>query len=185
MRRITKSLANLCLALLIGIPATALAQIPPVDKEAPAFSLSDTDGTLVSLSDFAYPGPPKTRSPQKVLVIDFFRTDCPPCRKSLPNLVTLHKKFAGRPVQVILVALFEEEEGEEKLDDFLKKNPLPFPVLLDVYGVVAKRYIKKGNGFQLPMLFVIDKNAVLRANVGMLDEKEISNIEKLVEELVK
>lgn len=175
-------------AALLAIPAHAqpAAEGPKAGEAVPAFHLYDTEGALVALRDHVTV--PDQRPPLRskaAVVLDFFRTDCKPCRASLPHLVTLHKKLAGRGVLVLLVALLEEDEGEQKLEAFLKQQPLPFPVLIDAYGVVAKKYVRKGEGFQIPQIFVIDRKAVLRARQGALDAKAEAALLRVVEGLLQ
>lgn len=140
---------------------------------------------MVSLSDLAYRGRTKPHRPKKVVILDFFRTDCKPCRTCLPKLVALQRRLKGKPVQVLMVALLEEDEGEEKLRAFLKKTPIPFPVLIDAYGVVAKKYIKKGSGFRLPSVFLIDRNGVLRGRLGYLDAKGLQRLQEQINTLLR
>lgn len=158
---------------------------PKIGQPAPVFSLRDREGALISLADLAYPGRAKRRRPKQVVVLDFFRTDCKPCRKALPELVELHKRFKDRPVRVILVALLEEEEGREKLDRFLNKRRLPFPVLVDAYAMAGKKYVAKGSGVQIPALFVIDRSGVLRARFSGLASKSKTTIHKTISDLLK
>lgn len=167
------------------LAATPAAAVPKIGQPAPAFSLRDREGALISLADLAYPGKAKRHRPKRVVVLDFFRTDCKPCRKALPKLVELHKKFKDRPVRVVLVALLEEDEGQEKLDRFLKKQRLPFPVLVDAYALAGKKYVAKGNGVQIPALFVIDRSGVLRARFSGLASKSKATIHKTISDLLK
>jgi peroxiredoxin len=173
----------LFVSLLLAVTPAVAA--PKIGQPAPSFSLRDREGALISLADLAYPGRAKRHRPKRVVVLDFFRTDCKPCRKALPELVALHKKFKDRPVRVILVALLEEDEGQEKLDRFLKKQRLPFPVLVDAYAVAGKKYVAKGSGVQIPALFVIDRSGVLRARFSGLVPKSKARIHKTISDLLK
>lgn len=176
----------ICAAFSAPAQAQATAAGPRVGERVPAFHLYDTAGSLVALRDHvAFPDQRAPLQPKSVVVIDFFRTDCKPCRASLPHLIALHKKLRARNVLVLLVALLEEEEGETKLDAFLKKAALPFPVLVDTYGVVAKKYVRKGEGYQIPQLFVLDRQARLKARQGALDAKAQATLQRLIEGLLK
>ena len=168
-----------------AITIQPLFAAPGVEKKAPDFSLRDRDGTLVRLSDFAYSGKPRPRRSKQVVVIDFFRTDCKPCRKGLPKLVKLHRRYKNRGVKVLLVALLEEEKGEAKLGAFLRKNPLPFTVLIDSYGVAAKKYVLENGIVKIPALFVVDRHGKLRHVVRGLDDKGFKRLQKLVEKLAR
>jgi peroxiredoxin len=153
------------LALGLGTPAKAA---PRPGDAAPAFALRDRQGERVSLADLAYPGPERPRRPKQVVVLDFFRTDCEPCRKGLPKLIDLHRRTEGKGVRVILLALLEDEEGESKLDRFLAENPVPFTVLVDAYAAVGKKYVEEGGKVRIPALFVVDRAGVIRERVDGL-----------------
>jgi peroxiredoxin len=173
-------------ALLFASGPSVADPGPELGKLAPNFSLRDREGTLVSLADLAYSGPERPARPKKVVLLDFFRTDCAPCRRSVPRLVDLHRKFTGKPVQVILIALLEEDEGQEKLDRFLKNTPLPFLVLTDPYGAAAKRYVqKKSGGYEIPSCFVVDRSGVLRRRLQGITAEEHPKLVRLVEELAR
>ena len=151
-----KGLCFLVAGLLIGwcIPADAGKKKPQVrvGDQAPDFSLRDLESNLVRLSDMAYPGEEKSWKKKKKVMLDFFRTDCKPKDN----------------VQVVLIALLESENGREKLDKFLKKNKIPFPVLVDSYEMVAKKYIMDGETCTLPSIFFLNKNGIVLARfVGL------------------
>jgi peroxiredoxin len=166
------------IALLVGSPwvGPPAAAAPVVGKPAPPFRLRDREGALVSLSDFAYPGRARARRPRQVVVLDFFRTDCKPCVKALPRLVALHGKLRGAAVKIFLVALLEQDQGREKLDRFLAKRKLPFPVLVDAYAVAGKRYVTDKGKVRIPALFVIDGRGVLRRRINGLDHKALDGL---------
>lgn len=153
--------------LTLAFAATATAEVLKLGKKAPDFQLRDRQQTLVRFSSFAA---------NKVVVLDFFRTDCKPCVKSLGKLVALHKRFGSnkKDVRFLLVAMLEREEGETKLDAFLKKAKLPFPVLVDAYDTVAKKFIAKGSSVQLPSLFVLGKKGKVRwRHMSLLSDAKV------------
>lgn len=151
-------------------------------EKAPDFSLRDMDGNLVRLSDFAYPGKEKPWGKKKKVLIDFFRTDCVPCKKELPEVVGYFNKHKEE-VHVMLIALLEADEGREKLDDFLQKNAIPFPILVDAYETVAKKYIVDGESVTLPSLFFLDEDGLIRARFTGLKEDLEAALSKVVAEL--
>ena len=166
-------------SLLISSVSQADAK-PRKNKPAPDFALRDRQGTLVRLSDLASPGKAQTRQSRKVVVLDFFRTDCAPCVKALPKLVALHNKFKGRGVTVLLVALLEQERGEQKLAAFLKRHPVPFSVLVDSYEVAAKKYVVQRGRAKIPALFVVDRKRVLREVVRDVTDGAMSRVSRAI-----
>jgi peroxiredoxin len=162
-----------CATVALLLSTSALAA-PEVGKSAPSFALRDRSGALLRLADLAYPGAARPHRPKHALLLDFFRTDCKPCRKGIPKLVKLHAKYKGKGLKVVLIALLEDDEGQQKLDAFLAKHRLPFTVLIDAYGVAGKKYVRKGNGFSIPATFLIDSSGVLRMQSKSPDEGKLS-----------
>ncbi|RME26650.1 MAG: hypothetical protein D6806_05880 [Deltaproteobacteria bacterium] len=144
-----------------GAAGAAGVELPvKVGQRAPAFALRDREGNLVRLGDFVGPSH-SGRKGARGLLIDFFRTDCEPCRRELPEVVKFYRENSAR-VQVLMVALLEEEDGEQKLARFLEQHKLPFPVLVDMYETVAKKYVASGESVTLPAIFYIDPAGTIR-----------------------
>lgn len=109
-------------------------------EKAPDFTLQDTNGKAVSLSD--YKG--------KVVFLDFWASWCPPCRASIPAIKELHKNMSENPdVEVIGI---NSGENEKTVVDFMRKMGMDYP---NLYGTnaVAKSYKVSG----IPAFFIIDK----------------------------
>ncbi len=189
MRALTQlilPLFTLSLLITLFIAGSALAKpLPQIGKAAPDFRLRDRDGALTSLGNLAYSGKERASRPKQVVVLDFFRTDCKPCKKSMPELIKLHKELKDKPVKILLIALLEEEEGEEKLDRYFSAHPLPFPVLMDSYQSVAKNYVMEKGSLSIPKLFIIDRNGVLRAKYDGLQEKQVDKVKGQIKRLTK
>ena len=66
--------------LLAGaILLTGCSRVESADKGAPDFSLQDLNNKTVRLSDYK----------QKVVMLNFFATWCPPCRAEIPDFIEL------------------------------------------------------------------------------------------------
>ena len=77
--------------------------------EAPDFALATPDGKTVKLSDMR----------GKYVVLDFWATWCPDCRKDSPYIMSLYEKFAPKGVEFVGVSFDTKAEswknGVEKL----------------------------------------------------------------------
>ncbi len=132
----------------------------------PSFSYPDLQGKQRQSSEFA----------DKVLVLNFWATWCPPCRKETPEFVALQEAFRGQ-VQFIGIAIDDEEPVREFADSYGVNYPL---LLGDVGAVALSRQL--GNRFEgLPFTVVMAPggNVVLRHTGGLDREK----LEPLLREL--
>ena len=72
-----------------------------VDTEAPDFALSTLDGKTVKLSDMR----------GKYVVLDFWASWCPDCRRDLPSVGALHKTYSARGVEFVGVSFDDKKEN--------------------------------------------------------------------------
>jgi thiol-disulfide isomerase/thioredoxin len=152
-------------AALTMTMAAAGAQAAPertleVGKRIPPLGLRTPQNEMVRVEELAYPGPEKKFSPKRPLMVDFFRTDCEPCKRSLPELVALAEKHRAAGLEVVMVALLEQEQGREKLDAFLGPQKLPFKVVVDANDHFAKKYL--GSTVSLPATFLVSREGILK-----------------------
>lgn len=91
----------------------------------------------------------------KVVLISFWGTWCPPCRKELPReaeMVTV--KYKDRPFAILGVA----QDSAETLREFLKGHPLPWANIVDDHGMVSKSWNVTG----FPSAVLVDHTGVIR-----------------------
>ncbi len=137
-----------------------------IGDTAQDFTLSDTSGRPVSLSNFK----------GKVIILNFFATWCPPCRSEIPDFVKLQRAY--RPQGLLIVGVSTEEM--DKLEDFAIKNGVNYPVLVDSGGKVHHVY---GPIRAIPTTFIIDKEFKVRQHYIGARPKEA--FEKDIKELLK
>jgi thiol-disulfide isomerase/thioredoxin len=94
----------------------------------------------------------------RVLVVNFWATWCEPCRDEMPSLQRLREKLDGKSFDVIAV---NYGESREKVSQFLGKEKVALPVLLDPEMETAKAWGVGG----LPMTFLIDAQGRVRYSV--------------------
>lgn len=144
---------------------------PGPGSAAPAFSLPYMQGGQVSLEQ--YKG--------KVLVLNFWASWCPPCRKELPSLMSLHKKFKDHP-DFAMLAVSCDEEGESAVQDLFKRRNVELPVALDTDLAVAEQY----GVAKFPETFFLDREGKIAFKfIGPRDWTERQFIEILNQMLDK
>lgn len=137
-----------------------------VFKPAPDFTLLDINGNKKSLSDFK----------GKVIILNFWATWCPSCRKGALNFVELYDDYKERGLEIIGVAL--DENGEEKVRSFSDENSINYTVLLGDREV-SELY---GGIFSIPTTFIIDREGRIRNRYIGYRDKEV--LEKDIEKLL-
>ncbi len=122
---------------------------PAVGEEVADFTLGSLGGEEVTLS--SYRG-------EKIVVLDFWATWCPPCVRGLPVVTEVTSSMAGEGVVFWAVNLREDSETIRR---FLEANDLAsVPVLLDEEGAVGAAF-----GIQsIPTTLVIDREGRLAAS---------------------
>ncbi len=124
----------------------ALAKVDAMGRER-----AKADFTLVDRSGKSW-----TRSALrgKVVIVNFWATWCPPCRKEMPDLDALQARFGDR-----LVILGISDEKGETVDAYLTTHPVRYPVLLDPGRKVNDLYKVDG----IPKNLIYDRNGKLAA----------------------
>lgn len=126
-------------------------------KPAAEIALTTLDGKNVKLSDMK----------GKVVLVDFWATWCPPCRKSLPHLQKLSadSELAARGLVVWAVNANEDKETVAK---YLNDNGLTFTVGIDP-GKAMSDYTVSG----IPTTVIVGRDGIVKnVFVGFDDSSE-------------
>ncbi len=155
-------LAALGVSVAHGEPTTAPAAPPKVGEAAREFTLTDLDGTKVSLGGLTEKGP-------VVLVVlrGWPGYQCPLCTKQVGALRAKADEFAKRGTGVVFIYPGPSDRLDERANEFLKAEKLPkgFAFVTDPdYGFTngyGLRWDAK-NETAYPSTFVIGKDNVVR-----------------------
>ena len=123
-----------------GVQAAELGQ------PAPDFTLPDLAGKRVRLGEFRG---------KKGVLINFWATWCPPCRKEMPTLERLARERRDT-LQILAVSL--DTGGKARVLAFASELGLTFPILLDPAHVAGTLYRVTA----LPVSFLVDRDGLLR-----------------------
>jgi peroxiredoxin len=121
-----------------------------LDKPAPPFALKDRRGKTVRLEDLH----------GKVVILNFWFTACPPCRKETPALVRLYEKYRDEGLVVIginLDAIFMPQSVRAQMEDFLRTHEVTYPILIgskEVFDAYGRAPVQ-------PTSFVVDRDGTV------------------------
>jgi peroxiredoxin len=126
---------------------SAMAKLEAEDarRSSPVFTLSDLKGTNWSLQDLR----------GKVVLVNFWATWCPPCRKEMPDMQALYERFGPRGLVILAIS----DEDAAKVAAFLAERKYTYPVLLDPGRKVNQLFAVEG----IPKSFLYGRDGKLVA----------------------
>jgi len=112
----------------------------------------------------------------KVVLVEFWSTDCGPCIGQIPALKAAYEKFHAQGLEVVAISL-DDKEGA--LRRFIKEKDLPWPQHFDGKGWENKFGVQYGI-FSIPTTWLVDKLGNLRVTEASGDIE--GQIELLLQE---
>ena len=106
----------------------------------------------------------------KPLLVEFWATWCPPCRKSIPHLNEIYSKYKAQGLQIVGIT----DEDEATVKKFQKQIPMDYNVAINTPGSIYEQF-----GIQaIPTAFLVDKSGkiVWTGHPMELSETEIQSV---------
>jgi thiol-disulfide isomerase/thioredoxin len=172
----TLALAGCC---LLGLPAGAhAADLPPLSHSltalepspAPELKFKDLEGRMHDLAGLR----------GKVVLINFWATWCPPCRREMPSMERLTQTLKGEAFMALAVDVGEDADTIETFTSQLDATPT-FPILLDTRGRSMKAWKVSG----LPTTFLVDKQGRIVASAIGGREFDHPEVVRTIRELLR
>ncbi len=138
-------------------------------QKAPDFALADLNGKTVGLSDFN----------NKVVLLEFWATWCPPCKTAVPELNELDKKFIDKDFVLLAISVDEGRNVDKRLSEFATDYGVIYKILISD-DITSKLY----RVTSIPVIYLLDReHKIVKKYTGYSPEmsEEISEqIEKLL-----
>ena len=135
----------------------AMAKLEADDqgRQAADFTLTDLQGKTWSLRELK----------GKVVLVNFWATWCPPCRKEMPDLNALYQRFKDQGFVILAIS----DEEADKVRPFIAERKISYPVMLDPGRKVNELFQVEG----IPKSFVYDREGKLVAqSIDMRTQKQ-------------
>jgi peroxiredoxin len=137
--------------------AAAMAKLEADDQHRndANFTLSDLSGKTWTLKDLR----------GKVVLVNFWATWCPPCRKEMPDLETLNQRFG--PQGLVILGISDEDAAT--VNPFIAKQGVTYPILLDPGRKVNELFQIDG----IPKTFIYGRDGrIVAQSIDMRTQKQ-------------
>ena len=146
-----KSVLPIIVIALLAFLALQLNNKPT----APDVKFNTIDGKQISMESLK----------NKVVLVNFWATDCPGCIKEMPQLINTYKQYHQQGFEIIAVAMPYDQITQ--ILNYSKSQALPFPVTHDSSGEIIGKF---GKVSLTPTAFIYDKQGrLLQHTIGELD----------------
>ena len=144
------------LLLAIALVNSQLSAAAEKNSPAPEFNLPTQNSETVSLTSLK----------GKTVLVNFWASWCKPCRKEIPELVNIFKKYKDQGFEIVGINIDKEKQNATR---FMKEFNINYTVAFDPQMNVINRYEAVG----MPSSFIVDKNGMIREIVyGFSDKKK-------------
>lgn len=139
-----------------------------INKPRPDFSLQDTSDKLHNIKEWD----------GKVVLLNFWATWCPPCRREIPTFINMYDKYREKGFTIVGVAL----DTKQNAIDFVDPMGINYPILVGEKDGIALTQEYGNNLGVLPYSVIIDRKGVIRQTIR--HELNQQQIEQLITPLL-
>ena len=109
----------------------------------------------------------------KVVFLEFFGLDCPACKKEMPHLINLQKKY---PNKLKIMAVEVQKHDIEPINSFKKQHGINYTTFSNYDMGYVVRFIADKSSWKgaIPFMVAIDsKGKVQFTKIGIISEKQL------------
>lgn len=132
------------------------------NPQAPDVTFTTIQGKQISMADLK----------GKVVLVNFWSTDCSSCIKEMPSLVNTYNAYQARGFEVIAVAMPDDPPAQ--VLNYATQKALPFPVMHDGFSEITNKF---GGVNLTPTAYIFDKQGKqIQYSVGELDFAKLNQL---------
>jgi thiol-disulfide isomerase/thioredoxin len=163
----------LALVAAAGLASTALAQstptpapTPPAASQpaaAPSVLKPGDKAPAIAIANWVKGEPITGFEKDKVYVVEFWATWCPPCRTSIPHLSSLQQEYKDKGVTIIGVTSKDPNNSLEQVNAMVKDfgDRMNYHVAFDEGRKTNDAYMKAAKQNGIPTAFIVDREGKL------------------------
>ncbi|MES2635679.1 MAG: TlpA disulfide reductase family protein [Pseudomonadota bacterium] len=155
IKKLVIPLAILALLVFLGLSLNSKSQAPNV-------TFTTIEGKKISMTDLK----------GKVVLINFWATDCPGCIKEMPDLINTYNRYKAKGFEIISVAMPYDPPAQ--VLNYTRQKALPFPVMHDGLSEITQAF---GGVNLTPTAYIFDKQGnQLQRTIGELDFAKLTQL---------
>ncbi len=137
-----------------------LGVIPIEPRPATDFTITTFDGDLLTLSDLR----------GKVVMVDFWASWCPPCRREARDLAQVYEQYRDAPVEFIGIDVWDVEADALA---YIERYGIGYPNGPDADGTITVDY---GVGGIPEKLFITREGILVKKIIGPMDQRSLTEV---------
>ncbi len=134
-----------------------------IGQQRPEFAIRDLDGKMRNIKEWN----------NKIILLNFWATWCPPCKEEIPGFIQLQKTYGKQHFQIIGIAVDEENAVRR----FVKKTGMNYPVMAaeEEAAELSRRYGNSVGGLPYSV-FINKKHKIVATITGELSKNRAITI---------
>lgn len=130
-------------------PVSINGKPAPITKAFNEMSWKNDDGATATVGSLK----------GKVAILDFWATNCPPCREEIPHLNSLLAKYGKNDLSVIGLHVGDLED-KQKIPAFTAQTQLDYPIAFPDDQLTRLVFM---NTSEIPQTFIVDRTGKITA----------------------
>jgi thiol-disulfide isomerase/thioredoxin len=153
-----KSFISVIILIILGLLVLLIQNL----NTAPRVTFTTIEGKKIAMIDLK----------GKVVLVNFWATDCLACVQEMPALVETYKQYQKKGLEVIAVAMPDDPPAQ--VLNYATQKKLPFPVMHDGLAEMTGKF---GNVNLTPTTFIFDKQGnLLQRTIGTLNFVKLNQL---------